>query len=158
MIELDLDVQDFASDWSNCDSMSSYVSRMVCHNRTDSLLFANLYSSALNELLETAFRVHGRTGQLVCRFRRTGDVDRIEIDMPSDDGVLSFYQGAVDLARGPDAQTVYLDKLFSSDVPDMALSLLELSVDYGADLSLTRDDQAQRLCLAAELVLEEPKP
>ena len=44
-------IDDFASEWLHCDRISSYLARMVSHNRTDSLLYANLLSSALNELL-----------------------------------------------------------------------------------------------------------
>lgn len=155
MIEVDLDVREFASDWSNCDLVSSYVSKMICHNRTDSLLFANLYSSALNELLETAFRVHGEDGNVICRFKRAGKVDRIEIDLPSNNAVAEFYHDAVGLTQQPNAEKLYLEKLFSSDVPDTSLGLLELRIDYGADLSLTQDNDNNRICLAADLVLEE---
>lgn len=153
MIEVDFDIGDFTSDWSNCDIVSSYVSRMISHNRADSLLFANLYSSALNEVLETAFRVHGPTGKLVCRFKRAGNIDRIEVDLPSNDAVASFYRKAVDLTRQPDAERLYLTRLFSWDVPDTSLGLLELSVDYGANFSLKQT--TNRICLAADLVLEE---
>ena len=45
---------------------------MVSHNRSDSLLYANLLSSALNELLETAFIHHGPDGDFSCRVSRAG--------------------------------------------------------------------------------------
>ena len=40
----------FASDWSNCDRISNYIGNLVSQRRTDSLRYANLFSSVLNEL------------------------------------------------------------------------------------------------------------
>jgi hypothetical protein len=155
MIEIDLDVRDFSSNWANCDLVSSYVSRMVCHNRLDSMLFANLYSSALNELMETAFHRHGNDGKVVCRFKRRENSDRIEIDMPGSEDIARFYDDAVALTKRPDKDAIYLDRLFSAEDPDRSLGLLELSVDYGAEFNLTRDQSNNRICLTADLVFED---
>ena len=85
LLEVSMGIQDFSSDWLHCDRISSYVARMVSHNRSDSLLYANLLSSALNELLETVFANHGPDGEFSCRVRRRGASDVIELNLPCDE-------------------------------------------------------------------------
>ncbi|TWI79538.1 hypothetical protein JM93_04309 [Roseibium hamelinense] len=155
MLEMDVDVAEFSSDWGNCDLMSTYVSKMVSTDRTDSLLFANLYSSAVNELFETAFRVHGENGSLVCKFFRNGNLDRVELSIPANDAVADFYAAAIERTAAPNANEAYLNILFQSDAIDPALGLLELVLNYGAALQLREDKQNQRVCIVAEFQLEE---
>lgn len=154
MLQMDMEIRDFCSNWAHCDLVSAYVARMVSHNRLDSILFANLYSSALNELLETVFRVHGGSGKLECSVRRKGNLDRVEIVFPADDEVYRIYRDAVAKASGDDAESLYLHALFTDTEPDASLGLLELGVDYGARLSTERRDDG-RMCLIAELSLED---
>jgi len=156
MLQMDLDIKDFCSNWSHCDLMSAYLARMVSHNRLDSLLFSNLYSSALNELLETVFRVHGSSGKLECSVRRNDSVDRIELVFPADEETYRTYRDAIDKVSGGEAETLYLEALFSQAEPDASLGLLELGVDYGARLGIDRREDG-RMCLVAELTLEEEK-
>ena len=62
MIEIDMEINTFISEWLHCDYLSTYLARMISHNRSDSVLHSNLFSSALNELLD-----HGRrAGVVVC--------------------------------------------------------------------------------------------
>ena len=75
LLEVSMGIDDFSSEWVHCDKISSYVARMVSHDRADSLLYANLLSSALNELLETVFANHGPEGDFSCRIRRQGAAD-----------------------------------------------------------------------------------
>jgi hypothetical protein len=91
LLELSMGIEDFSSEWLHCDRISSYVARMVSHNRADSLLYANLLSSALNELLETVFAHHGPKGRLSCRVKRAGASDIIELSLPCDDKAMKFY-------------------------------------------------------------------
>ncbi len=156
MLQMDLDIGDFSSDWSHCDLISTYLARMVSHNRLDSLLFANLYSSALNELLEAVFRTHGGAGQLHCAVLRDGGRDRIELVFPAGDDICDAYKAAVGDASGERAEQLYLDALFSEQEPEFGLGLLELGVDYGAKLSVQPRENG-RLCLVAELALEEDR-
>ena len=156
LLQMDLDIGDFCSDWSHCDLMSGYVARMVSHNRLDSVLFANLYSSALNELLETVFRVHGQTGTLQFSVQRQNNLDRVELVFPADDAIYGIYKDAVAKASHDDAETLYLEALFAETEPGPGLGLLELGVDYGARLSTDRRDDG-RMCLIAELSLEGEK-
>lgn len=153
MLQMDLDIGDFCSNWSHCDLMSAYLARMVSHNRLDSILFSNLYSSALNELLETVFRVHGESGKLHCSVQRRDNLDRVELVFPADETVCRVYEEAVAKACGDDAERLYLEALFADEDPDASLGLMELGVDYGAKLSTARRDDG-RLCLIAELSLE----
>ena len=97
LLELSMGIEHFSSEWIHCDRISSYVARMVSHNRADSLLYANLLSSALNELLETVFAHHGPNGQLSCRVKRAGASDIIELSLPCDDKALKFYTQAADM-------------------------------------------------------------
>lgn len=154
LIHLDLDIKDFCSDWTHCDLMSGYLARMVSHNRLDSLLFANLYSSALNELLEAVYRTHGAGGKLECAVRRRGNLDRIELAFPADDETFAIYEAAVGKANGDDAERMYLEALFADREPDASLGLLELGVDYDAKLAIERLEDG-RMCLIAELALED---
>ncbi|SMC87497.1 hypothetical protein SAMN05880593_108200 [Rhizobium sp. RU36D] len=136
LIELDMDIRTFASDWSHCDRMSSYIARMVSHNRSDSLFYSNLFSSAFNELLETVFRTHGEDGNFLCRVARKGELDRIELSVPCSDEQISFYTTAVALINDGEVVERYRQMLFSEDALDPRIGLLELAVDYAAKISV----------------------
>lgn len=143
----------FASEWQHCDRISSYLARMVSHNRADSLLYANLLSSALNELLETAFAHHGPQGDFSCKVSRAGDADVIELDLPCDDAALSFYSEAARRLKQPDVAELYRAALFAPGQADPHLGLLEVAVDYSARISIV-PESGNRLKLAAEVALE----
>jgi hypothetical protein len=153
LLSIDLDIAAFASNWSYCDRFSSYIARMISHNRTDSLLYANLFSSALNELLETVFRVHGGAGNLTCCVCRQADRDRIELTVPCGESEIAFYRDAVAKLAGEDIEDRYRAALFKDGPMEASVGLLELAVDYGADLSVEAIPQAIRLVV--ELSLEE---
>lgn len=152
LLEMDMDVGVFASDWSHCDRISSYVARMISHNRRDSLLHANLFSSALNELLETVFREHAPSGRFACSVLRSGNVDRVALRVPCDGAHLSFYRDAVDQVRRADAVELYRAALLSSGSLSPIIGLLELAVDYAADISVELQDDT--ILLIADLILE----
>jgi len=153
LVEISLGIEAFASEWLHCDRISSYLARMVSHNRTDSLLYANLLSSALNELLETAFAHHGPEGDFCCRVSRAGNADVIELDFPCDAKTLSFYNEAAKRLQQADLTETYHSALFSGGKPDPHLGLLEVAVDYKAQISI-QQEKGNRLKLAAELALE----
>ena len=145
-------IEDFSSEWLHCDRISSYVARMVSHSRTDSLLYANLLSSALNELLETVFSNHGPGGEFICRVRRSGAKDVIELTLPCDDTALRFYMDAAGLLERGDLADVYRTALFSPGEQDPRLGLLEVAVDYQAKIRIA--PAGSRLTLSAEMMLE----
>lgn len=154
MIHLDLDIKEFCSDWTHCDLMSGYLARMVSHNRLDSLLFSNLYSSALNELLEAVYRTHGVSGKLECAVQRLGRLDRITLTFPADEDTYRVYEEAIGKVAADNAEALYLEALFADREPDANLGLLELGVDYGAKLAIGRCEDG-RMRLIADLALED---
>ncbi len=154
LLEIAIQADVFASNWEHCDRIASYVARMVSHNRTDSLLYLNLFSSALNELLETAFRAHRGEGELACKVLRAGPIDRVELTIPSDAAIASFYRDAVDTAQRPDAAESYMAALFAEGPVDRRIGLLELAVDYRAKFSV-REAGRSSVRLVADLALDE---
>lgn len=156
LLEIGMEIDVFTSNWSYCDRLSSYVARMISHNRTDSLLYSNLFSSALNELLETVYRTHGKKGSFVCKVLRLGHRDRIELTIPCDAAVAEFYGGAMKRLARSDAAEQYRQALFSEGPLDPDIGLFELAIDYDATLSVEiKDDNALRLI--TELALEDTK-
>lgn len=156
LLEIGMEIDVFSSNWSYCDRLSSYVARMISHNRTDSLLYSNLFSSALNELLETVYRTHGEGGRFECKVLRLGHRDRIELTIPCDTAVAEFYGGAMKRLGRSDVAEQYRSALFSEGPLDPDVGLFELVVDYDATLRVeTKDKHA--LCLIAELALEDTK-
>lgn len=152
LIEIRMGMKDFSSEWMHCDRISTFVARHVSHNRADSLLYANLFSSALNELLETVFANHGSEGDLTCRVSRTDSSDIVELSLPCDEPTLKFYTGAVNLLAQHDVEDLYHAALFASQQQDPRLGIFEVAVDYKAKISLSNDNG--RLTLSAEMVLE----
>lgn len=153
LLEISMGMEAFSSEWLHCDRISSYVARMVSHNRADSLLYANLLSSALNELLETAFINHGPGGTFSCRVCREGATDIIEISLPCDEKAEAFYAGAAQRLTAGNAAEAYQAALFSAGAPDPHLGLLEIATDYRASISIVPDGGG-RLLLSAEMTLE----
>lgn len=154
LLELVLDLEAFISDWAHCDRISTYAARMIGHNRSDSLLYSNLFSSALNELLETAFRLHAPDGAFACRVLRCGNVDRIELVIPADENTRRFYAAMVSELEGRDVKEKYRTALFLEGPFDPRVSFLELAVDYKARIGVEPVGSAAIL-LSADLALEE---
>ena len=156
LVTVDMEIDVFGSDWAYCDLLSSYLARMVSHNRADSLLYSNLFSSAVNELLETVFRNHGDAGHFECRVSRSGPIDRIELTLPCDADLAVFYESTLDRACKPDAADQYRNALFDADKLDPGIGLLELAVDYRAELALEKAGD-NNIRLIADLTLEDTK-
>lgn len=154
LLEVALGTETFAANWAHCDRIATYVARMVSHNRTDSLLYSNLFSSALNELLETAFRAHRQGGEINCTISRAGAVDRIALTIPCDDKLRSFYLDAINSLSADDVGDRYVAALLAEGELDPRIGLLELAVDYRAALSITPSED-DKVCLIADLSLED---
>lgn len=154
LLEIDMDIGVFSSDWSYCDRVSSYVAQMISHNRTDSLLYSNLFSSALNELLETAYRAHGASGSFVCSVSRLGRQDRIELTIPCEASGTTFYLGAKERLARADVAEQYRAALFSPGPVQPDIGLFELAVDYDAALHVDAE-QKNTVRLVADLALED---
>lgn len=152
LLEVSMGIDDFSSEWVHCDKISSYVARMVSHDRADSLLYANLLSSALNELLETVFANHGPEGDFSCRIRRQGAADVIELSLPCDEKALRFYTDARERLARRDVVELYQSALFTPGEQDPHLGLLEVAVDYQAKIDIA--PKGNRVMLSAEMTLE----
>jgi hypothetical protein len=153
LLEVDMEARMFGESWAHCDHLSSYIAKMVSHNRADSLLYANLFSSALNELLETAFRMHDAPGRFRCRILRQGATDRVELVIPCRPERMAFYLETVALGRDENAIETYSNMLFSEHVYDQRTGLLELAVDYAAMMDAA-PVAGGGICLRADLALE----
>lgn len=156
LMSIDMDMAAFEGNWAYCDRLSSYVARMISHNRTDSLLFANLFSSAFNELLETAFRTHSGAGRFACAVERCGDIDRVRLTMPADEKVKSFYNTTLARLTQANAAEQYRDALFSDGPIDPSIGLFELAIDYDARFSLDLG-AGDVLHITADLALDKAK-
>lgn len=154
LFSIDIDIEVYASNWAYCDRLSSYAARMVSHNRIDSLLYSNLFSSALNELLETVFRAHGAGGSFVCSVSRMANTDRIELTIPCKKEQAQFYFDAVRRLSQPNVAEHYHSALFAEGALDPDIGLFELAVDYDASIRLEAPDE-NTVHLTVDLVLEE---
>lgn len=153
LLEFDMDMGGFASNWAYCDRLSTYFARMISHNRSDSLLYSNLFSSALNELLETVYRLHQPQGGFTCSVSRKGPSERIALTIPVDEETAGFYRKAVDILNETDVTNRYHTALFSDGPLQPNIGLLELAVDYAARFSIEPAD-GNAIRLIAELTLE----
>lgn len=133
-------IQTFMSTWLYCDHMSTYLARMISHNRSDSIRYANLFSSAFNELLEIAFRTRHPGGELACKVSRLGDVDRIELTFPCTIEERQFFEEAIARAQGSESRERYLHSVSGDLAPSREVVLLELAIDYNATLRLEEVD------------------
>ena len=150
MIEFDIEFNSFISEWRHCAYISNYLARTVSHNRPDSVLYSNLYSSAFNELLEVAFRTRHPAGILACRVSRDGETDRIELTFPCTPEEQQFYEYAISQTQGAGAQERYLVSLSGDVAPSRDMVLLELAVDYNATFRLETVD-ADTVTLVVDL-------
>ena len=153
MIQIDMEIKAFVSAWSHCHYVSSYMARMISQNRSDSVRHSNLFSSALNELLEVAFRTRHAGGELACRVSRHGATDRIELTFPCVPEEREFYEEAVSRVAGTDARERYLNSVSGDVAPSREVVLLELAVDYNAALRVEEAD-GDAIKLVVDLPLE----
>lgn len=154
LIEVAMTTRAFSAYWAQCSHIATYVARAVSHNRTDSTHYSNLFSSAINELLELAYRSHHGEGLLECRVLRKGDMDRIEISIPCAPSHSRFLRSAVADLSEPASETRYLNALASDVGRCPEIGLLELAHDYGADISATVESSEQ-VKLTVDLRLED---
>jgi hypothetical protein len=154
LLQIGMDIDVFTSNWAYCDRLSSYAARMISHNRVDSLLYSNLFSSALNELLETVFRAHGPGGSFLCRISRLANKDRIELTIPCKAREAQFYLDAMKRLSRSDVAEQYRSALFAEGPLDSDIGLFELAVDYDASISVETADE-NTIRLVADLALED---
>lgn len=153
MIEVELGIEELQAEWLHCDCIANFVANMISHNRSDSVRHANLFSSALNELLELAFRAPRLPeGRMVCSVLRQGPVERVALTFPATDSDAAFYDKAVGAAGEPDAEERYLTALARRSEPAHQ-KLTSLVLECNARVSVTRAD-AHSITLWVDLPLE----
>src|SRR3954462_15505690 len=124
LVELTLETDAFARDWSHCDQVANYLGQLVAHDRPDSFLYANLLSTVLNELFEAVFARHHTHGGVRCTLLRHGRCDRIELVIPVDAAARAFYEESVAATQTSEVAEVYTRELLGSDSPAGLLGLL----------------------------------
>ncbi|MDL2398070.1 ubiquinone biosynthesis methyltransferase UbiE [Rhizobium mayense] len=140
MLELEMEMEVFMSDWLHCNQMSNYVARMVSHDRSDPVRHANLLSSALNELFEISFRSGSVPGRLHCDISRGDHLERIALTFPCTPEQRHLYRDASAKASGSGALESYLDALADENSVQEDIILLGLAINYDASLSLREVD------------------
>jgi len=153
LLELEMEMASFAADWLYCDQCSTYLARMVSHDRNDPIRHANLLSAALNELFEMSFHAREHNGALVCRFYRSGGTERIELTFPCSAETRSFYDTIADNIKSGHALANYLDVITNDDARAEHAILLGLAVNYDANIRLCERD-AGLLTFVVDLTLE----
>jgi hypothetical protein len=136
MIQIDMQIASFHSNWTHCDYIATYLARTISHNRPDSVLFSNLFSSVLNELLEVTFRTRHLGGAFACKVSRHGETDRIELTFACGNEERRFFEAAVSRIREGDGRARYLSSLSGDIAPSRDMMLLELAVNYHAAIRL----------------------
>lgn len=153
LIELEMEMGTFLSDWHHCDHLSSFMGRMISHNRTDPIRHSNFFSSALNELLEVTFRGGTPEGRIGCTVYRQGPRERVKLTFPCPHSQRQFYREAVSKTRKQDAYDRYLDALSNDLAPSREVVLLDLAINFEAEITL--DEKASpSITLVVDLPIE----
>lgn len=140
MVQIDVEMATFHSNWTHCDYIATYLARTISHNRPDSVLFANLFSAALNELLEITFRSRHTGGTFACKISRQGNVDRVELNFTCREDEQRFFEQAVARVRSGGAEADYMNSLSGDPAPSRDMLLVELAVSYNAAVSMNTHD------------------
>lgn len=143
----------FASDWSNCDRISNYIGNLVSQRRTDSLRYANLFSSVLNELLETAFRRHHAPGEIACTVYRGAPGDSIKLSVPCDAATGPLRVGCCWRHRA-DVADGSVTMMLAEQPFDPQIGLMALAADYQAKVALDAS-HSDRVTITVDFVIDE---
>ena len=136
MVQVDMDLAAFNSDWLHCDYIATYLARTISHNRPDSVLFASLFSSALNELLEIVFRTRDNGGRFACSVSRQHDIDRVALTFTCTEEERRFLEQAINRTKDSDAEAHYMAALSGDPGPSREALLIDLVLTYNASISL----------------------
>ena len=153
LLEIQLQMEDFATSWSHCDLCSTYVASMVSHDRHDPIRHANLLSAALNELFEMSFHAQYGTGTLNCRFCRSASSERVDLTFACSSEQRDIYEAIVgNLGNGENLPN-YLHALTDDAARVEDAILLGLVVNYEADIELWEREPGT-LTFVVDLALE----
>lgn len=153
LLQFEMEMGAFLSDWTHCDQLSTFMARMISHNRTDPVRHSNFFSSALNELLEVSFRGGSPDGRMGCAVYRQGPRERVKLTFPCPPGQRQFYREAVSKTHKGNAYARYLDAISTDLAPSREAVLLDLSINFDADVRLEESDPPS-ITLVVDLPLE----
>ncbi|MBP1886679.1 ubiquinone biosynthesis methyltransferase UbiE [Sinorhizobium mexicanum] len=153
LLQFDMEMGAFLSDWHHCDQLASFMARMISHNRTDPVRHSNFFSSALNELLEMSFRGGSPDGRIGCAVYRRGPTERVKLTFPCPPGQRQFYREAVSKTRKGNAYARYLDAISTDLAPSRDAVLLDLAINFDAEVRLEENDPPS-ITLVVDLPLE----
>ncbi len=153
LLQLEMEMGTFISEWQHCDHLSSYLARIISHNRTDPVRHSNFFSSALNELLEVSFRSGASSGQVVLAIFRHGPVEQIKITFPCAAEQIPFYREAVSKVDRSDARARYLDSISTDMAPSRDSILLDLAINFDASIRF-EEGPSPAVTLVVDLPLE----
>ena len=153
LLQFEMEMAAFLSDWHHCDQLSSFMARMISHNRTDPVRHSNFFSSALNELLEVSFRGGSPDGRIGCVVYRQGPTERVKLTFPCPPGQRQFYREAVSKTRKGNAYARYLDAISTDLSPSREAVLLDLSINFDANVRL-EESNPPSITLVVDLPLE----
>ncbi|WP_081160473.1 ubiquinone biosynthesis methyltransferase UbiE [Ensifer aridi] len=143
----------FLSDWQHCDQLSTFMARMISHNRADPVRHSNFLSSALNELLEMSFRSGIPDGRLGCTVYRDGPTERVKLSFPCPSTQRQFYREAVSRTNNGSAYARYLDAIWTELAPSREVILLDLAINFDAEIRL-EERPSPSITLVVDLPLE----
>ncbi|WP_046117439.1 hypothetical protein [Ensifer aridi] len=153
LLQFEMEMGTFLSDWQHCDQLSTFMARMISHNRADPVRHSNFFSSALNELLEVSFRGASADGQIGCAVFRQGSTERVRLTFPCPPGQRQFYREAVSKTRRGNAYARYLDAISTDFAPSREAVLLDLAINFDAEIHLDESDPPS-ITLVVDLPLE----
>lgn len=153
LLQFEMEMGTFLSDWHHCDQLSNFMARMISHNRTDPVRHSNFFSSALNELLEVSFRGGSPEGRIGCSVFRQGPKERVELSFPCSPTQRRFFREAVARTHKGDAYARYLDAISTDLAPNREIVLLDLAINFDAEIRLEEDDPPS-ISIIVDLPLE----
>ncbi len=153
LLQIEMEMGTFLSNWHHCDQLSTFIARIISHNRTDPVRHSNFFSSALNELLEVSFRGGSPDGQIGCAVYRHGRTERVKLTFPCLSRQRQFFSEAVSNTRREDALARYLDSISTGLTPSRDVVLLDLAINFDAQIRL-ENSAPPSITLVVDLPLE----
>ena len=153
LLQIEMEMGTFLSNWHHCDQLSTFIARTISHNRTDPVRHSNFLSSALNELLEVSFRGGSPDGQIGCAVYRHGRTERVKLTFPCLSRQRQCFSEAVSNTRREDALTRYLDSISTGLTPSRDVAFLDLAINFDAQIRL-ENSAPPSITLVVDLPLE----
>jgi len=153
LLRFEMDMATFLSDWQHCDQLSTFMARMISHNRADPIRHSNFFSFALNELLEVSFRGGSPQGLIDCTVYRRDATERVRLSFTCPAEQQEFYREAVSRTHQKDAIARYLNAISMDQTPNREVILLDLAINFDARVHLEKRTPAS-ITLVVDLPLE----